>query len=489
MNLPIAQPDAGKVAGEGRSTERRRRRIDGAVYADVVLLVDFLVVTVAALGSAAFYLGYVRLAPFDLQLYGAMGIIGATVLTTILRRDGLYEPGALVRHGASRAVFMRWTFVVFALIAFAYALKATDVFSRGCLAIWYVTSAAVLALSRTTAAAFLRAKAQRGDALFAPRVAIIGAGASIDTLAELIGDGEHPGVVVGVFAMDLGGGASPYNFDLSGGVEALERLARAGEVDDIVIVEPGDHPQALDALVGRLSILPVTISICPHDYWLRHTGGELARIGRAPVMRLYRRPLEGWGSFVKFAEDKILGALFLLAASPIMLLVAAAIVIEGKGPILFSQRRHGFNHAVFCIYKFRTMTVADDGPTIVQAQRNDPRVTKVGKFLRRYSLDELPQLFNVLKGDMSLVGPRPHALAHNDYYAQTIENYAGRHKMKPGITGWAQVNGLRGETSETEHMAERVRYDLDYVDNWSLWFDLRILSRTARAVVFPKNAH
>ncbi|HRX40675.1 MAG TPA: exopolysaccharide biosynthesis polyprenyl glycosylphosphotransferase, partial [Parvularculaceae bacterium] len=192
---------------------------------------------------------------------------------------------------------------------------------------------------------------------------------------------------------------------------------------------------------------------------------------------------------LKTLEDKILGLTAFALALPILAIIAIAIKLQSKGPIFFKQKRHGFNNEVFTIYKFRTMTVAEDGERVEQAKANDPRVTPLGKFLRRYSLDELPQLINVLKGEMSLVGPRPHALAHNHAYAQTIENYSGRHKMKPGLTGWAQVNGYRGETSENELMAERVRYDLEYVDKWSLWFDFKILVLTVAAVLFPRNAY
>ena len=213
------------------------------------------------------------------------------------------------------------------------------------------------------------------------------------------------------------------------------------------------------------------------------------KIGGAPLLTLYRRPLEGWGGLIKSAEDMIVGCLAFICLAPFMAIIALAIKLEGKGPILFTQQRHGFNHQVFRIYKFRTMVVQEDGETIAQVREKDPRVTKLGAFLRRYSLDELPQIFNVLKGDMSLVGPRPHALAHNHQYALTIENYSGRHKVKPGMTGWAQVNGYRGETSEKEMMAERVRFDLEYIDNWSLWFDVKIMALTFAAVLFPKNAY
>ena len=207
---------------------------------------------------------------------------------------------------------------------------------------------------------------------------------------------------------------------------------------------------------------------------------------RMNVRRAFSAVQRAYAEFLGVPTLVIVAFLLLL---PLIAVIAAAIKLEGKGPVLFTQQRHGFNHKVFRIYKFRTMTVQEDGEEIPQAREHDPRVTPLGAFLRRYSLDELPQIFNVLMGDMSLVGPRPHALAHNHQYALTIENYSGRHKVKPGMTGWAQVNGCRGETSEKERMAERVRYDLEYIDNWSLWFDFKILVLTFAAVLFPKNAY
>jgi putative colanic acid biosynthesis UDP-glucose lipid carrier transferase len=172
------------------------------------------------------------------------------------------------------------------------------------------------------------------------------------------------------------------------------------------------------------------------------------------------------------------------------LLIAAAIKSSGAGPVFFRQHRLGFNNDEFVVLKFRTMRVAEDDPrTISQATRRDPRVTRLGAFLRRTSLDELPQLFNVLRGEMSLVGPRPHAMAHNRQYAEILDQYLGRHRVKPGITGWAQVNGLRGETDTLEKMRQRVQYDLYYIDNWSLWFDLRILALTPFVGFVNKNAY
>ncbi len=488
MGAPIVQPAKGLDENAGSSGLRRRSPVARSVYGDIVQGIDFILVITASVATAVVYLQFVRQTEFDVQRYIAAGIIGATGVTALMRRDGYYDFGALVspRLG-TRNVLTYWFAVVMGLIAFAFALKASDGFSRVWLFSWTAASAGALIASRATASAILRRESVGGGAL-SRRVAIVGVNDTAQRLAEVLA--QDPAVsVAGVFAADPRTAAEARGFDLTGDLEALARLARAGDLDDIVIAQPTAAEADMDALINRISILPVTISISPQFHWLRHTGGEVSRIGGAPVLNLYRRPLEGWGSLIKATEDRVLAGLAIILLSPVFAAVAVAIKFQGKGPILFSQQRHGFNHSVFKIHKFRTMTVAEDGEKIHQASVNDPRITTVGKFLRRYSLDELPQLFNVLKGEMSLVGPRPHALAHNHHYAQTVENYSGRHKVKPGITGWAQVNGLRGETSENELMAERVRFDLEYIDNWSLLFDIKILAMTVAAVVFPKNAH
>jgi Undecaprenyl-phosphate glucose phosphotransferase len=208
--------------------------------------------------------------------------------------------------------------------------------------------------------------------------------------------------------------------------------------------------------------------------------------GRA--FELQRAPLDGWERFFKRGLDLAVAFAALVAAAPLLLTVALAVRLDSPGPILFRQSRNGFNGRPFRIYKFRSMTVLEDGPVVTQATRQDSRVTRVGRFLRRSSLDELPQLFNVLKGDMSLVGPRPHAIAHDDQYTQLVAKYAFRHHVKPGITGWAQVHGLRGETPSVELMRRRVDLDLQYIANYSLILDLRILVRTVRELIRPQNA-
>jgi putative colanic acid biosynthesis UDP-glucose lipid carrier transferase len=181
---------------------------------------------------------------------------------------------------------------------------------------------------------------------------------------------------------------------------------------------------------------------------------------------------------LKKIEDLILGSLIFILILPLMLVIAIAVKLSSRGPILFKQRRYGLNGEIIQVLKFRTMTTQDDGAIVVQASKGDPRITPLGRFLRRTSLDELPQFVNVLQGTMSIVGPRPHAISHNEQYRQLIQGYMLRHKVKPGITGWAQVNGLRGETETVDKMKARVDYDLYYINHWSIWLDLKIIFLT-----------
>ncbi len=466
----------------------RRGALERALVGDIIQFVDFLIIIAASIGVAFVYHQYALGTEFDFQYYAAAGIIGATGLTALLRRDGYYEFDRLLSPtGALRAVISRWVLVVLGLIAFGFALKVSDNFSRVWLVSWMTLTTIGIGAARAAEAHCLKKMSRAGGA-FARRIAVVGATSLGVKFAERAGSNNEGISIVGVFDAGVPTDGDACRDAMTGDVADLIAAARAGHIDDIVIALPRAKEEDMQRLMRKLSNLPVSISICPNVHWLNHTGGAVTGMGGVKVLSLYRRPLEGWGGVLKTAEDFVLGGALLLALSPLLLTIAAAIKIQGKGPILFAQQRHGFNNAVFRIYKFRTMTVAEDGDVVRQAQKDDDRITPLGRFLRRYSLDELPQLINVVKGEMSLVGPRPHALAHNHQYARLIENYSGRHKVKPGITGWAQVNGYRGETSENEMMEARVRYDLSYVDNWSLWFDIKILLLTVKAVVFPQNA-
>ncbi len=226
-------------------------------------------------------------------------------------------------------------------------------------------------------------------------------------------------------------------------------------------------------------------SLC-RDYE-KPENGQCGALAKASVNRV--GPLSAREVLIKAAMDYFLGAIALAIFAPAMVVIGIAIKCDSPGPIFFVQRRHGLNHKIIRVFKFRTMTVTEDGPVVTQAVRGDKRVTQVGRFLRRTSLDELPQLINVLRGELSLVGPRPHAVAHNEYYAGILTNYTCRHKVTPGITGLAQVNGCRGETKTLEEMRQRVDFDLCYINNWSPWLDLKILARTLIVPFFSQNAH
>lgn len=481
----LVEPEQARDAAT--SSGRRRSKWSRGVYGDLVHFADFMLVALAAIVIAYVYHTYRLYIRFDLQRFAAAGIVGAAALTSLLRRDGFYSFERLIAPVQSmRGVVARWALVVLGLIAFGFALKVSEHFSRVWLFAWTSVVGLGLVAIRSVAGAVLKRAARDGGVL-SRRIAIVGASDVGARFAAEAAGPEKAISVLGHFA--VGHGVDTRRDLIKGDLAALERAARAGDIDDVVIAAPTLPREEMRLLINRVSTLPVAVSICPNQHWLDHTGGEIVRIGDAQLLTLYRRPLEGWGGVLKTLEDYVLGVPAFLLAAPLMALIAIVIKLEGKGPILFTQQRHGFNHTVFRIYKFRTMTVAEDGDTITQAKPGDQRITRVGAFLRRYSLDELPQILNVLGGDMSLVGPRPHALAHNHLYAQTIANYSGRHKVKPGMTGWAQVNGFRGETSENEMMAQRVKFDLEYIDNWSLAFDAKIILMTAAAVLFPKNAY
>jgi putative colanic acid biosynthesis UDP-glucose lipid carrier transferase len=284
--------------------------------------------------------------------------------------------------------------------------------------------------------------------------------------------------------LDLGG-----EEPLLGRIDHVARFLEEQRIDVVYIALPiGSQSRTADLLAG-LKDTTASVYFVPDASLFAPMRPKVEMLASTPVVRVCETPFLGMKGMVKRAEDLILGSLLLLVCLPFMLLIAAAVKLDSAGPVIFRQRRHGLDAKEITVYKFRTMKVLEDGPQLRQAQPGDPRITRVGAILRRYSLDELPQLINVLQGRMSLVGPRPHAVAHTELYRKLISGYMIRHKARPGITGWAQVNGLRGETDSLEKMKARVEYDLAYLSDWSLAFDLAILARTAWAVIRGRNAH
>jgi Undecaprenyl-phosphate glucose phosphotransferase len=269
--------------------------------------------------------------------------------------------------------------------------------------------------------------------------------------------------------------------------EAVRR-ARSLRPDSVFIALPWSERALIDACVDALITAPVAIHLAPEAILDRFDNPRIIRTGGVASLELTPPPM-GWPQIIlKRAFDMVAATLALIVLSPLLLAIAALIKLDSPGPVLFRQRRYGFNQQPFRIFKFRTMRVMEDGDQIRQATADDPRITPVGAWLRKLNLDELPQLINVIAGHMSLVGPRPHALAHDEEYMRKIGLYARRHNVKPGITGWAQVHGLRGETDTDDKMARRVSFDLWYIDNWSLWLDLAIMARTVLSPKAFRNA-
>jgi undecaprenyl-phosphate galactose phosphotransferase/putative colanic acid biosynthesis UDP-glucose lipid carrier transferase len=270
--------------------------------------------------------------------------------------------------------------------------------------------------------------------------------------------------------------------------QALEH-ARAASAEEIILALPWGNKSQLESVRDRLRLTPLPVRLLPDHSVQAILNYRTWRTQQIPLIEIQRVPLSAPERIAKRALDVFVAAFAFACLLPLMLLVASAIRIGSQGPAIFRQRRKGFNGREFIIYKFRTMTVMEDGHAIVQACRSDARITRLGRLLRQTSIDELPQLYNVLRGDMSLVGPRPHAVAHDNEYSQVIANYAFRHHVKPGITGWAQVNGFRGATPQLEQMANRIELDLWYINNWTLRLDLQILARTSFDLVHGHNAY
>jgi Undecaprenyl-phosphate glucose phosphotransferase len=277
---------------------------------------------------------------------------------------------------------------------------------------------------------------------------------------------------------------------LLGNTTDLLSYARRHDVDQIIVTLPWRAEARLLALLAQLRTVAVDVRLSPDGIGFQLPNRNVSHLAGLPMLNVFDRPLSGWNYLIKGLEDRLLAGLLLLLLLPLFGLVALAIRLDGPGPILFRQKRYGFNNNVINVLKFRTM---HHGPVsevdVTPAKRNDPRITRIGNILRRTSFDELPQLLNVLRGEMSLVGPRPHAVAHNAEFATIVHEYFGRHRVKPGITGWAQVHGLRGEIDNPEKIRMRVQYDLYYIDNWSLLFDLAILLRTPFVVLAQENAY
>jgi len=427
------------------------------------------------------------------EAYALVILLGALLQVNVFHVAGLYRFESFRRPLAQVVrLLVAWTAVLLVLLLAAFLSKTTAQFSRGWTSLWFIGSLAGMTVVRIALYVQMRRWARLGR--IAHNILVYGAGPQADRLVAAL-ENAAPGDarVVGVYDDEANGASVGRRHGVTGGVEQLVATARRERIDQVIVALPWSEEARIARVLGALRVLPVDISLSPDLAGLDLPQFTVERVGPVPVVHALRRPLTDWNLFAKEIEDRVLASLILLLVSPVMLTVAALVKLTSPGPVLFRQRRYGFNHRIIEVYKFRTMhhEFRDDNAERL-ATRDDPRVTPLGRFLRRTSLDELPQFLNVLRGEMSVVGPRPHPLsakAADRLYHDVVDEYALRHRVKPGITGWAQVNGWRGETDTEEKIRQRVAHDLYYIENWSVGLDLRILLLTLIALLREENAY
>ncbi len=401
-----------------------------------------------------------------------------------------YSRTAMMRSSqALHAVFLAQAGAVVAIMSFGFLSREFADLSRLWLMSSWVTSASLL-LTFHLAVTVLVARIMKAGHL-RERVAIVCTGPEARNALEKFRAAATPEVlIVGIF--DDRKDRLPEDFNgyrIEGDTDNLLSYIRRNGIDRVIVTIPWTAEERIIKLVTKLRQTPVRVDLIAHKL-ISDSPTDVHRIHGVPIVTVANHRVDAQMDWLKRAEDLVLGTLILVLAAPVMLAVAIAIRLDSPGPILFRQNRSGFNNEVVEVFKFRSMYANRPlDPEARQATKGDPRVTRVGRFIRRTSLDELPQLLNVLTGEMSLVGPRPHAVPHNNYFGRQVDGYFARHNVKPGITGWAQINGYRGETDTLEKMSNRVRYDLEYIDRWSLLFDLKILFLTAFRVWLQESAY
>ncbi|MBV8769444.1 MAG: undecaprenyl-phosphate glucose phosphotransferase [Hyphomicrobiales bacterium] len=456
-------------------------------------LADFTVLMVS--GLAAFRLYFGSFAEFD-TAYSAMLPLVSIAALFAFQTASLYQMSALRRfaHALPRLAGA-WILVFLVALASIFFMKSADAFSRVFLLSWFALGFLMVGLARTGVSSCLRRLARSGR--LDRRTVLVGGGEPAESLIKLLESQKEMGLqICGVFD-DRADSRSPEtiaNYPKLGSVDDLVEFARRTRVDLVLFTLPVTAEQRILQMLRKLSALPIDIRLSAHMAKLRLQPRSYSYIGSVPVLALSDRPIADWDLVLKWVFDKIVGWALLIVLSPLLLLIALAVKLDSKGPVFFRQKRLGFNNEIIEIFKFRSMYVEDLDPSATRlVTPDDPRVTRVGRFIRKTSLDELPQLLNVaVFGNLALVGPRPHALqakAADRLYDQVVDGYFARHRVKPGITGWAQVHGWRGETDTQEKIQKRVEHDLFYIENWSLFLDLKILLKTPGALLNPKNAY
>jgi Undecaprenyl-phosphate glucose phosphotransferase len=420
----------------------------------------------------------------QIEQYVGIGSISAIIFISLTASRNLYKVHSLSYFlGQAKQILLPWLVVVAVCTLILFLFKSGANYSRGSLTIFSVVGFGLLIGARYVISLKLNAALLDGS-LSAPRAITIGDTEFLAHLPEM--------QVLQRWGLREVSRSVLRNGDFQSDIAIVDdaiEAARLHDVQFVLLALKWSNGRRRDLISERLQILPVPVLLLPDEHIRRLLAQGIRQIGSDLAVEVQRAPLSRAELAIKRTLDLLLAGTILVAVAPLLAVVSLIIKLDSPGPVIFRQRRKGFNGREFAIYKFRTMNVLEDGYKIRQAQRNDGRVTRVGRILRATSIDELPQLVNVLRGQMSLVGPRPHPVALDNGCSKLIANYAFRQHVKPGLTGWAQIKGFRGETAKLELMEERVAHDLWYVKNWSIWLDLRIIIRTCFVLLCPQNAY
>ena len=480
-------------AAEAAAAEPVVTAMSPIVLAGAVRMIECALVAVIGM---LIYVGYVvPQSGVQWQYFGA--IAGASLLAMLaFQVADIYQVQAFRGHEKQYfRLASAWSVVFLILIGVSFFAKAGDQFSRVWLGSFYVIGLVSLLAFRRGLFILVRAWTKAGR--LTRRTAIVGGGEAGEALVAAIRDQRDSDVqVIGLFD-DRGDERAPQALPGArklGTVGDLVEFARRTRVDLVIFSLPIMAEGRILQMLKKLWVLPVDIRLSAHSNKLRFRPRSYSYLGNVPVLDVFDRPITDWDVVMKWLFDKIVGGVALVCALPLMLLVALAIKLDSRGPVFFKQRRHGFNNELVEVYKFRSLyTDMTDQSVQKSVTKDDPRVTRVGRFIRKTSIDELPQLINVLfKGNLSLVGPRPHAVnqkIENRQFDEAVDGYFARHRVKPGITGWAQINGWRGELTSPDKIKHRVEHDLYYIENWSLLFNLTILAKTPLALMKSENAY
>jgi len=471
------------VSANSNNFNRSRRMLQTTtpVSCKLQLLLDIAVVEILL------YLSILLKGLDDFSIYHFPAVVAPVLMWLVYSNSGVYRrfPGHISR---SLSILWAWTKVVGMMIVLAFLLKVSEGYSRQVIISWFAISAVMQMLVHIGMEHLIRVyKANHVEII--PSV-LVGNSEMGRYLAEHINKNPWmPHKIVGVISDDDDGPWYIGGLPKLGSLDELRNMVEKYEIRRVYFALPMKTSHQVRDLQMQLIDLNVDIVWAPDIFGLHMISPSVREVAGVPLYYLSESPLVEGARLSKMLMDKSLALIALLLLAPVMIGAAIAVKLSSPGPVFFRQERHGLDGKIIGIMKFRSMKVhqEQDGQ-VTQARKGDSRVTAVGAFLRKSSIDELPQLFNVLKGDMSLVGPRPHAKAHNHFYADKIVAYMSRHRVLPGITGLAQVNGYRGETDTLEKMEKRVEYDLTYINNWSIWLDIRIMIKTVFTLL-SKNAY